>query len=60
MMGYINQTPRQTLKHLLNRGGGLDFADTKELLAQQDREWNINNNPHIYFNRVEKAIKGLA
>jgi hypothetical protein len=60
MMGYINQTPRQMLKHLLNRGGALDFANTKELLAQQDGEWNINKNPQAYFNRVEKAIKGLA
>jgi hypothetical protein len=33
-MRYINQTPRQMLEHLLNRGGALDFADTKELLAQ--------------------------
>jgi hypothetical protein len=48
------------LEHLLNRGGALDFADTKELLAQQDGEWNINKNPQVYFNRVEKAIKGLA
>jgi hypothetical protein len=33
-MGYINQTPRQMLEHLLNRAGALNFADTKELLAQ--------------------------
>jgi hypothetical protein len=58
-MRYINQT-RQMLKHLLNRGGALDFADTKELLAQQDGEWNINKNPQVYFNQVKKAIKGLA
>jgi hypothetical protein len=37
-MGYINRTPRQMLEHLLNRGGALNFADTKELLAQQDGE----------------------
>ncbi len=60
IMGYINQTPRQMLEHLLNRGGALNLADTKELLAQRDGEWNINKNPQVYFNRVEKAIKGLA
>jgi hypothetical protein len=60
MIGYINQTPRQMLKHLLNRGGALNFADTKELLAQQDGEWNINKNPQVNLNQVKKAIKGLA
>jgi hypothetical protein len=33
MMGYINQTPRHMLEHLLNRGGALNLADTKDLLA---------------------------
>ena len=47
-------------EHLLNRGGALDFADTKNLLAKRDGEWNINKNPQIYFNRVEKAMKSLA
>jgi hypothetical protein len=59
-MGYINQTPQQMLKHILNRGGALNFADIKELLAQQDGEWNINKNPQVYFNQVEKAIKSQA
>jgi hypothetical protein len=36
MLGYLNQTPRQMLDHLLARGGALDFADTKELLAKRD------------------------
>ena len=58
-LGYLNQTPRQMLEHLLARGGALDFADTKELLAERDGEWNISENPQLYFNRVEKAMKGL-
>ena len=33
-LGYLNQTPRQMLDHLLARGGALDFADTKVLLAE--------------------------
>jgi hypothetical protein len=33
-LGYLNQTPRQMLAHLLPRGGALDFADTKDLLAE--------------------------
>jgi hypothetical protein len=58
-LGFLNQTPRQMLDHLLARGGALDFADTKELLAERDGEWNISENPQLYFNRVEKAMKGL-
>ena len=57
-LGYVNQMPRQTIAHLLTRGGVL-FADTKDLLAERDGEWNIIENPQIYFNRVKKAIKGL-
>ena len=58
-LGYLNRTPRQMLDHFLARGGALNFADTKELLAKRDREWNVSENPQLYFNRVEKAIKGL-
>lgn len=58
-LGFLNQTPRQMLNHLLARGGALDFADTKELLAERDAEWNVSENPQLYFNRVEKAMKGL-
>ena len=47
------------LDHLLAQGGALDFADTKELLAKRDGEWNVSKNPQLYFNRVEKAVKGL-
>ena len=48
------------LQHLLTRGGSLDFADTKELLAERDGEWNVSENPQVYFNRVEKAVKALT
>ncbi len=50
------------LKHLLDRGGALDFANTNKnnLLAKRDGEWNVNENPQIYFNRLEKAMKSLA
>jgi len=58
-LGFLNQTPRQMIEHLLNQGGTLDFADTKDLLAERDGEWNVTENPQIYFNRVEKAMKGL-
>jgi len=33
-LGFLNQTPRQMIKHLLTQGGALDFADTKDLLAE--------------------------
>jgi hypothetical protein len=57
---FLNKTPKQMLEHLLDRGGALNFANTKNLIAKRDREWNINKNPQIYFNRVEKAMKSLA
>ncbi len=55
-LGFLNQTPRQMLTHLRNRGGALDFADTKMLLAERDEKWNISEVPQLYFNRVEKAM----
>ena len=58
-LGFLNQTLRQMLDHLLAWGGALDFADTKELLAERDGEWNVSESPQLYFNRVEKATKGL-
>ena len=48
------------LNHLRNRGGALDFADTKTLLAERDGEWDASEVPQLYFNRVEKAIQGLT
>jgi hypothetical protein len=48
------------LNHLRNRGGALDFADTKTLLAERDGEWDAIEVPQLYFNRVEKAIQGLT
>jgi hypothetical protein len=48
------------LTHLRNRGGALDFADTKTLLAEQDEEWDASKVPQLYFNRVEKTIQGLT
>jgi hypothetical protein len=59
-LGFLSKTPRQMLNHLLNRGLALDFAETHDLLAERDGEWNVNKNPQIYFNRVEKAFKILA
>ncbi len=34
--------------------------ETKTLLAERDAEWDVSEVPSIYFNRVEKAIKGLT
>jgi hypothetical protein len=38
----------------------LDFADTKTLLSERDTEWNVSEVPQLYFNRVEKAMRGLT
>ena len=59
-LGFLNQTPRQMIDHLKARGGALDFADTKTLLAERDTEWDPSENPQVYFNRVEKAVKALT
>jgi hypothetical protein len=48
------------IEHLRNRGGALDFADTKTLLSERDTEWNMSEVPQLYFNRFEKAMRGLA
>jgi hypothetical protein len=48
------------LTHLRNQGGALDFADTKTLLAERDKEWDASKVPQTYFNRFEKAIQGLT
>ncbi len=59
-LGFLNQMPRQMIEHLLTIGGMLDFVNTKNLLAKWDGEWNINEIPQIYFNRVKKAMKTLT
>jgi hypothetical protein len=51
--------PRSIINHLRSRGGALDFADTETLLAERDAEWDVSEVPQIYYNKVEKAIKGL-
>jgi hypothetical protein len=52
--------PKQMIDHLQIRGGALDFADTKKLIAERDTEWDVSENPQIYFNRVKKAVKALT
>jgi hypothetical protein len=48
------------IEHLHNGGGALDFANTKTLLSERDTEWNVSKVPQLYFNRVEKAMRGLT
>jgi hypothetical protein len=59
-LGFLNQMPRQMIEHLCNRGGTLDFANTKTLLSERDTKWNVSEVPQLYFNRVEKAMRGLT
>ena len=60
ILGFHKPTPTQMLTCLRNRGGALDYANTKTLLAEQDGEWDASKVPQLYFNRVEKAIQGLT
>ena len=57
ILGLLNQMPTDILNHLQNRGGALDFADRKTLLA---KKWDASEVPQLYFNQVEKAIQGLT
>ncbi len=59
-LGILNQMPRSIINNLCRWGGALDFADTKTLLVERDAEWDVSEVPQIYFNKVEKAIKGLT
>ncbi len=59
-LGFLNQMPISIINHLRSQGGALDFADTKTLLTERDKEWDVSEVPQIYFNRVEKAIRGLT
>ena len=59
-LGFLNETPRSMIIHLRNRGGELDFADTKTLLTERDQEWDASEIPTMYFNRVEKAMQQLT
>ncbi len=60
ILGFLNQTPNDMPTHLRNRGGALDFADTKTFLAERDSKWDTSKVPQIDFNQVEKAIQGLT
>jgi hypothetical protein len=33
---FLNKTPRQMLEQLLDKGGALNFADTKNLITKKD------------------------
>ena len=59
ILGFLNQMPAAMLNHLRNRGGALDFADTKTLLAERDGEWDASEVPWLYFNQVENTMQGL-
>ncbi len=37
-LGFLNKTSRKMLEHLLDRGGALDFADTKNL---SQKRWRV-------------------
>jgi hypothetical protein len=50
---FLNKTPQSIISHLQNRGGALDFVNTKTLLAKRDQEWDASEVPTLYFNRVE-------
>ncbi len=54
-LGFLNKTPQSIITHLQNRGGALNFADTKTRLAKRDQEWDEREVPTFYFNKVEKS-----
>ncbi len=59
-LSFLNQMPISIINHLRSQGRAMDFADTKTLLAERDAEQDVSEVPQIYFNRVEKAMKGFT
>ncbi len=59
ILGFLNQMPKQIIAHLRNRGGQLDFANTKKLIMDRNSEWDGSEVPQVYFNRVKKAMQQL-
>ncbi len=59
ILGFFNQMPKLIIVHLCNRGGKLDFANTKKLIGERDSEWDGSEVPQVYFNPVEKAMQKL-
>jgi hypothetical protein len=51
--------PKQIIAHIRNRGGQLDFANTKKLITERDSEWDRSEVPQVYFNHVKKAMQQL-
>ena len=54
---FLNKTPKQIITR--NRGGQLDFANTKKLIEERDSEWDGSEVPQVYFNCVTKAMEQL-
>ncbi len=59
ILGFLNETPISIMNHLRNRGGALDFADTKTLLAERDGEWDASKVPQVYSTESKKRSKDL-
>jgi hypothetical protein len=59
-LGFLKQNTKKNARALIQQERSTRLADTKNLLAKRDGEWNVNKNPQFYFNRVEKVIKSLA
>ncbi len=59
ILRFLNQTPTEMLTHLRNRGGALDFADTKTLLAERDGEWDASEVPQFTSTESKKQSKDL-
>ncbi len=45
---------------LTQQGGCIGLCRTKTLLSERDTEWNVSKVPQLYFNTVEKAMRGLT
>jgi len=57
---FLNQMPKQIIRHLRNQGGQLYFADTKKLIEERDSEWDGSEEvTQVYFNSITKAMKQM-
>ncbi len=58
-LGFLNQTPRSIINHLHSRGGALDFADTKILLAERDADGMSVKFPKSILTELKRQSKDL-
>ncbi len=59
ILGLVNVTPLQMLKHLDLRGGDLDFIKIMDLKRERDAPWDHEEHITTYFSHIKQAVTRL-